>query len=308
MIKLQVFITHYVTKDLLELNDILIEQIQYMERITKYPHETTVIYYDEGGSADELFERLPGDVKIVKNDRIGRNDIQPSLRNKAVDLACDENYFVLLHNDIRVTVGWLDNLVGEMRHSEEKYGKGNCVITPRYIPYWYIGHTGERSENNNFIAKYPEFWEGLRTNVKCLSPDAMRNWCNNWNFRFDGINAYSTPDSPVTDDGHQLMMYMSTKKFFRDIGECDENFVGINYDDQDWGIRALLAGKKNLKSQTCLIGHVEGLSFFNKNIINKRGYNDNIFINKWGRDIFDEMQTGHLWIRLHEEQRRKGLS
>lgn len=305
---IQVFVTHYVSKDTVELNDILVEEIQYLERMTAYPHETTVIYYDEGGSADELFDRLPGEVKLVKNDRPGRNDIQPSLRNKAVDLAEDGKYFVLLHNDVRITVGWLDNLVSEMRTSEQKYGKGNCVITPRYIPYWYIGNNGERSENNNFTGKYPEFWVGLKTNVKCLSPDAMSAWCATWNFRFDGINAYSLNNPPfVTDDGHQLMMYMGTGKFFRDIGECDETFAGLNYDDSDWGIRALMASKKNLKSQTCLIGHVEGLSFFHKNIFNKRSINDSVFINKWGRAVFDEMQTGQLWIRLHEEQRKKGL-
>lgn len=304
----QVFVTHYVSKDTLDLNDILIEEIQYLEHITKHPHETTVVYYDEGRSADELFDRLPQEVNIVKNDRTGRNDIQPSLRNKIVDLAEDDKYFVLLHNDVRVTVGWLDNLVNEMRNSEEKYGNGNCVITPRYIPYWYIGSNGERTENNNFIAKYPGFWDEFRNTVNCLSLEAMRDFCNKWRFYFDGVNVYSPHNSQyITDNGHQLMMFMGTNKVFRDIGECDEDFVGLNYDDQDWGIRALLAGKKNLQSQTSLIGHVEGLSFCHKNIYNKRSSNESVFINKWGKEMFDEMQTGKLWIRLHEEQRLKGL-
>ena len=305
---IQVFVTHYVSNDTLELNDVLVEEIQYLEHTTKYPHETTVVYYAEGGSADELFDRLPKNVKIIKNDRAGRNDIQPSLRNKVVELAEDGKYFILLHNDIRVTVGWLDNLGIEMKNSEEKYGKGNCVITPRYIPYWYIGSNGERIENNNFRAKYPEFWKEFQDNVCCLNIDKMRDFCNNWKFKFDGINVYSdsTPNCQyVTDDAHQLMMFMGTKKCFNDIGECDESFVGINYDDQDWGIRALLADKKNLQSQTCLIGHVQGLSFCHKNISTKRSCNDNVFINKWGRALFDEMQTGDLWTRLHNEQNQK---
>lgn len=226
MDKVQIFITHYITKDLIDMNDILVEEIQYLEYITKYPHEITIVYYDDGKGINELYDRLPKEVKIVKNDRPGRSDIQPSLRNKVIDLAKDEKYFVLLHNDIRVTVGWLDNLVNEMRYSEEKYGKGNCVITPRYVPYHYIGSNSERSENNNFRAKCPDFWNWLRTCVNCLSIDAMSKWCNKQGFRFDGVNIYSpdTKDCHVTDDGHQLMMFMGTKKFFKILDHVMRHF------------------------------------------------------------------------------------
>lgn len=300
MQKVQIFITHYVNNDAIELNDILVEEILHLDYITKkskIPYDITVIYYDENNAASELYDRLPKEVKIVRNDRPGRSDIQSSMRNKVVDLA--EDHFVLLHNDVRVTIGWLDNIASEMNSSEEHYGHGNVVISPRYIPYWYIGSDGEISENGNFRAKYPYLWDRFGT----LGIDTMRSWCKEWKFKFDGINVHSPHNSPcVTDDGHQLMMFMGTKKFFQDIGECDENFVGRNYDDQDWGIRALLAGKKNLKSQTCLIGHIEGLTFFHKNIFNKICINDVTFINKWGRPMFDEMQTGKLWIRLHKEQ------
>lgn len=300
MQKVQIFITHYVNNEVIELNDALVEEILYLNFITKsskVPYDITVVYYDEDDAVRELFERLPKEVKIIRNNRPGKPDIQSSMRNKVVDLA--EDHFILLHNDIRVTVGWLDNIVNDMEYSERHYGYGNAVLSLRYIPYWYIGSNGERTENGNFRAKYPYLWDRLGSNVN-YSIEAMRGWCKNWNFKFDGVNVYSPNNYPyVTDDGHQLMMFMGTKKFFRDIGECDENFVGWNYDDQDWGIRALLAGKKNLKSQTCLIGHIEGLSFFHPKIFYKKCINDQIFIQKWGRPLFDEMQTGQLWIRLH---------
>ena len=188
-----------------------------------------------------------------------------------------------------------------MLDAEDIYGNGNVVISPRFIPYHYIGSDGSRSENGNFKRKYPEIWNRIERDL--FSTDHMRDWCNRWGFDFDGVSVHSPSSSYLTDDGHQLMMYGGTKKFFQDIGPCDENFIGKNYDDQDWGIRALLEGKKNLKSQGCLIGHIEGLSFLHpkvKNIIS----NDKIFVQKWGQNLFDEMQTGQLWLRLHKEQQK----
>lgn len=313
MKKIQIFVTHYVTKNLIELNDALVEEIQYLEHTTKYPHETTIVYYDEDRSADELHERLAGlRVKLVKNDRPGRNDIQPSLRNKIIDLVDNDSYFVMLHNDIRVSVGWLDNLIRDMVMSENIYGNGNVVLTPRYIPYHYIGSKGDKSENENFVGKYPKFWDKVENNnIKCLNLDQIGKRCKEWSIKFDGINVHSPRDynGSVSDNGHQLMMFMSSKKFFDEklggIGNCDENFIGWGYDDQDWGIRSLLAGKKNLQSHGCIIGHIEGLTFYNENIV-PRGDNHKIFIDKWGSAIFLEMQTGKLWIRLHEEQLKKG--
>lgn len=306
---IQIFITHYVTKNLIEINDILVEEIQYLEHTTKYPHETTVVYYDEDRSTDELYDRLANlRVKLVKNDRPGRNDIQPSLRNKVIDLVDNDTYFVLLHNDIRITVGWLNNLIDDMIRSENIYGNGNVVLSPGYIPYHYIGNNGDKSENENFVGRYPEFWDDLKKNVMCSNLGQIRKWCKKSNVKFDGINIHSPKNyrGSVSDDGHQLMMFMSRKKFFDEklggIGTCDENFIGWGYDDQDWGIRALLAGKKNLQSHGCLIGHITSLTFGNPRVSVPSG-NDNVFKNKWGSDIYNEMQTGQLWIRLHNSQR-----
>ena len=298
MEKIQIFVTHWVNKHIIELNDVLVEMVTFLEKITDYPHETIVVCYCPNGdnSIDEIYERLPN-TRIEKNNRPKRPDIQPSLRNKIVDIA-NNCPFVILHNDTRVSAGWLESIISDFNDAESLYGKNNCIIAPRFIPYHYIPEIIE--------PKYPKFWESLQCNTKCLSIEKMREWCNIWNFKFNNNIVCSLPSSPFTDDGHQLMMFMSRREFFDKelggIGECDENFVGMNYDDQDWGIRALLAGKKNLKSQRCLIGHIEGLSFFQPNILKMLTNNDKIFVQKWGKDLFDEMQTGQLWIRLHKEQ------
>ena len=104
MRSIPIFITHYVTKDSTDLNDVLVEEIRYLEYVTRHPHTTTVVYYDEGGAADELYDVLPSSINLVRNDRAGRNDIQPSLRNKVLDLVDNDSLLVLLHNDVRVTV------------------------------------------------------------------------------------------------------------------------------------------------------------------------------------------------------------
>jgi hypothetical protein len=107
--------------------------------------------------------------------------------------------------------------------------------------------------------------------------------------------------SEITDDGHQLMMFCASPRFFDAVGECDERFLGANYDDCDWGIRALLAGKKNLQSTGALVGHIAGFTFFGPAVLSSLGLNDRIFIDKWGQAVWDEMQTGSLWTRLHRE-------
>lgn len=307
--EIQIFITHYVNRDIVRLNDILLDEIEYIERVTIYPHTITIVYNgdkdssrkDENNSDKELYERIPSGVRLIKNDRPGRSDIQNSLRNKIIDLA-DDTLFILLHNDIRVSIGWLDCLVSEMTIAENKWGVGNVIISPRFIPYHYL--------NPRIETKYPEFWLELRDNIKCLSIERMREWCRNWKFKMDEYgNVYSLPPGNITDDGSNLIMFIGRKSFFTDrisgAGYYDERYTGINYDDNDMGITVLMRGKKNLKSQTCLIGHIEGLSYFQPKIINNRPSNDKIFIEKWGSNIWNEMESGQLWIRLHNGQNNK---
>ena len=303
MDKIQVFITHWVNRDTIQLNDVLIEQVTFLERITDYPHEAIVVYHcpDGDSSMNEIFDRLPKSVKLIKNDRPGRPDIQPSIRNKVIDLANDD--FVLIHNDTRVSVGWLESLVKDFKNAESMYGKNNCIMAPRFIPYHYIPGT--------ISTRYPEFWKLLESSTNIYSIEKMRQWCDYWKFKFENNMVYSLPPGHITNDGHQLMMFISSKKFFTGesqggsdgVGYCDEKYVGWGYDDCDWGITALMKGKKNLKSQTSLIGHIEGLSFgFVAHIM--KG-NQDIFVEKFGIDIWNEMQNGSLWIRLHQLQNKQ---
>lgn len=319
MTKVQVFITHYINEEAIEYNDMLMEQLYFMEKITDYDHETIVVYYSPDHSGEELVVRIrelnedldrrgKGPVKLIKNDRLP--DSTFTAINKVIDLAEEGGYFVLLHNDVRVSKNWLNNLVIEISMMESRYGKGNVILSPRSIPYHYLQESVEKSE-----PRYPKVWEHMR-NIRMSTHD-MSTWCDKWKFPFkDGV-VHSLEPGHVTDDAHILMMFISRKEFFlggnidgkdiEGIGYNDERYRAHGaYSDNDWGITALIKGKKNLKSQTCLMGHIERLSNYpGVHTAERSKLNMNIFIEKWGRNMWDEMQTGQLWTRLHKEQNSK---
>lgn len=146
----------------------------------------------------------------------------------------------------------------------------------------------------------PEIWDRIspEREAKVITVEAMRAFCKQHGFFFDGRHVHCPDRSSTTDDGHMLMMYGAAPEAFDDIGGCDESFTGLNYGDCDWGMRAIAAGKKNVTSQGCLIGHISGLTFFNPEVQRVLGYNDQRFIDKWGEPTFRAMISGEIWPRL----------
>lgn len=288
-----VFVTHYVRESTPALNDITRDVVEEIETVTCEPHRLTVLGWAE---TDELWRDLerkfsdaPG-VRLVRNDRPGRPDTQPSQRNKVLDVArADGNEpFVLLHNDVRPARGWLERLLEDLRWAEDRWGVGSSIVAPRYIHF------------HRLIAPSAS-WALLQ---KFKSSDQMREWCAQWQFPFDMERAVCPLWSAPTDNGHQLMMFAARPSVFDTVGGCDETFTGVNYDDSEWGMRALMSGKRNIQSQTALIGHIEGLSFRLAKALNPTN-NEEVFIAKWGQELFDELVSGRLWVRLHEEQQKE---
>jgi GT2 family glycosyltransferase len=233
-------------------------------------------------------------VRVVRNDRPGRPDTQPSQRNKVLDVARGggDDPFVLVHNDIRPAHGWLDRLLGDLNWAEDRWGRGSSIVSLRYIPF-------HRLQTTNSI--WSELWRLSPRQFKTI--DQMAEWCAQWQFPFINGRVECPTWTAPTDNGHQLMMFAARPSFFDTVGACDEMFTGANYDDSEWGMRALMAGKRNLTSQTALVGHVEGLSFGVAGTIAPAS-NEEVFVRKWGRELFEELNSGRLWLRLHEEQRR----
>jgi hypothetical protein len=302
---INIYVTHHVTEALDGINDILVDQLYRMlEILPKSEHvKIHVVYWTNTQKyTDDLRRRTPGGIELVFNDRPGRADTQPGLRNKILDHArgagCEA--FMLLHNDVRVPRGFFEHLIGDWRRAEKKWGLSKAIVSPRYIPYHMTKPRPEAISNE-------PYWTNLQANVCVKSSDEMRSWCRPWDLSFSDDGEVICPDqSSTTDDGHQLMMFIAGPHFFDDVGPCDENFSGMNYDDCDWGMRALMRGKRNLQSTGALLGHISSLSFGplvrTSAWLAKAADNGKIFVAKWGQDLFDEMQTGQLWRRLHRDQ------
>lgn len=305
---IHVYVTHHVTASVEGINDILVDQLLRMRPETADVRaKIHVVYWtDDSKYTDELRRRIPSDVALVFNDRGGRPDTQPSLRNKIIEHArasgCEA--LVLVHNDVRFARGSLAHWVNDWKKAEERNGRGRAIVSPRYIPYHLTEPYGEAVSRS-------AFWETLRSNPNVKSAEQMAAWCDPWHWRLGDDREVRCPKkSSTTDDGHMLMMFAAAPRFFDDVGLCDENFTGLNYDDSDWGIRALKCGKRNLQSTGALLGHVGGLTFgtvvYTEAWQRKASDNAAVFVNKWGQGLFDEMQTGQLWIRLHREMGSEG--
>lgn len=114
------------------------------------------------------------------------------------------------------------------------------------------------------------------------------------------------PWRPVVDDGHQLMMFATRPSFFDRVGGCDEAFDGMGLDDVDWGMRALLAGKKNLVSQTALVahvGHTQSVSFDAAHPSRRererlKVKNTQTFAGRWGAGGLQAALRGEVWGQI----------
>jgi hypothetical protein len=282
---IDIYVTHYVRKGSEALNDITLDTIREIEDTTLETHRTFVVGWAETQVLwENLTYRLPINVRAVQNMRPGRPDTQSSVRNRVLDLAREQgdHPFVLLHNDVRPAFGWLAHLLADLTWAEKTWGVGSSIVTPRYIPFH------ELHLDDHLVLH------------KIKSREQMAAWCTRQNFQFNG--RVSCPHwRPPSDTGHQLMMFMTRPSFFAPVGECDEAFVGKNWDDVDWGVRALKAGRHSLCSRSSLIGHIEGLTFDGPGPMTATD-NREVFIKKWGAEFFEEVSSGRMWERLHRAQ------
>jgi hypothetical protein len=305
---IDIYITHFVTKATLEINDVVVDQLFKMRDTTPadLARTSVVVWSDDPSCVDELRRRVPPDVAVVINDRPGRSDAQPSMRNKVLDLGrtsgCEA--FVLLHNDVRPARGWLELLVSDWRWAERRWGKGSSIVSPRLIPYHLTEphpNAGVRADSSLWTKRLPEGRDVMVTSK-------IEAWCSSQQkdeARFKHGEVRCPKESKIKYDGRELMIFMAGPQFFEAVGGCDEAMTGVNYDDTDWAIRAYQAGKRNLQSKGSLVGHIGAftLNGTSASADRPRAANDQLFIAKWGRGIWDEMHAGDLWARLQRAQR-----
>lgn len=240
---------------------------------------------------EDLRERLPSDVKLVRNDRpakcvaSGRNKIWSLVRSK---------YFVMLHHDVLVTRKWLANMISELEWAETHFEKP-CAITPTFIPYPLL--------NKKLYERFNKSGHLTVGSIKELD-----EWCRRFGIPcIDGVVWCKSPLSlPLTDDGHQLMIFVASKRFRDVVGEWDERYIGANWDDCDMGLTAIIKGCMNLQSHTTYIHHLQGLSIGYGALRDYGGVDVNAeaFIKKWGRDVFEDLRTGRIWRKIRENPNR----
>ncbi len=303
-----VYITHFAVRDIISINDVLIDQLYKMRDTTPMDRARlhVVMWTDDAACLEDVRGRAPAGVEVVLNDRAGRPDSQPSMRNKVLELARTSGCqaFVLLHNDVRPARGWLELLVRDWRWAEERWGRDSSVVSPRLIPY----HLTAPHPSSGVHAD-SDLWRSLPAGRDVMLTDRMVEWCRAQQpdeVRFIGGEVTCPESSSVKYDGRELMMFIASPRFFDDVGDCDESMTGFNYDDTDWGIRAFMAGKRNLQSSGSCVGHIGAFTLNIKAPISRerpRADNAALFVAKWGSAIWDEMHAGLLWPRLQREQR-----
>jgi len=288
MDKVQVFILHWAKKTptMHPWNDALLNCVRSIQRFTEHPHEIVVVYDCDEENIRDLERRCPSDVRLEQDTR---KRGASGARNLCVDLA-ETKYFALIDNDMRVPKGWLRNLITEIDYAENFFGVP-CILRPSFMPYLeeppITSHFRNVLPLNQFISYCRRYGiscteEGV---VLCKAP-------------WTGPISYS--GTGVTDNGWSLSVWLANKEAFNLIGRSDEEMHGWWGEDCDWAIRALKTPVKLLETHTVFIQHVE--SFTSGPTMRMRINNADIFVRKHGREIFDEVQSGAIWPRLHREQ------
>jgi len=283
MVETQIFILHWSSTTHIYPNQFTLEAIRSIQELTDGSYEIVVVdNYSDDEAVNDLMAKLPSDVVFVKNDRASRS--VNSGRNKIWSLV-DADYFTVLHTDVRVSKGWLRNMLAELKMAEEKYQKP-CVISPLYLPYFISNQSLYDRFSSHFTVDTHKKLEAYCKSCRNLSIENGHVSCGSYGF--------------YTADGHQLMMFVASKWFRDTVGEWDELYDGANYDDSDMGLTAILKGCKNLQSQTVYIQHLQGISVGFGHLYG--GTNQRRFIEKWGKETFDKLRGGQLWIDLHKDE------
>ena len=248
------------TYNRLDVTKLCLESIR---RHTPEPHEIIII--DNGstdGSRGWLRERatLQHGIRLVEN----RQNLGFAAGcNQGMRLARGD-YLLLLNNDTMVTEGWL-----------------SALLEPFADPG--VGIVGPMTNSASGIQQWPCCNYGSLQEFEQFAADFRQN------HRFWWI-----PTRRVVG-----FCMLFRRSLMEQIGLLDEQFGSGNFEDDDYSLRAALAGYRNLIVGDLFIHH-EGSATFDGNRINYREAllrNQAIFNDKWSRPVVDQQQ-GEQIIRL----------
>lgn len=224
--------------------------VESIRAFTPGPFEVILV---DNGSADGTADWAAAtpDVRHIRNDE-----------NRGFAAACNQgmaaakgDYVVLLNNDTIVTPGWLDALVVPM------------VADPA------IGVTGPRS---NWVSGHQMVAEAAGYG---LDLKAMLKFAEDWALRHRETGYYAS----------RLVGFCIAlrRDLIEKIGGLDERFGVGFFEDDDYGIRALLAGFKLWVSNDAFVHHFGNQSFRASKVDTDAVMTQNArkFEEKWGIHI-----------------------
>ena len=252
--------TKHSYKDMIVFNDVKItiiiitfnqyeytkECIESIKNFTQLPYKILVV---DNGSTDKTREYLKKlkDVEVILNDE---NKGFPVACNQAISRTNDD-YVVILNNDVIVTQGWLERMVeiAELNTS--------------------TGLVGPISNNVSGLQ--------IDANVKYDSIDKMHLYARkNLEENYGQMQFFPRI---------AFLCTLIRRDVIDRIGGLDERFSPGNYEDDDFCLRVQLAGYKTVIAKDVFIHHYGSKSFKAEGIEKYKEQlekNRNIFIDKWG--------------------------
>ncbi len=195
-------------------------------------------------------------VRVINNDS---NIGFPAAVNKAIVNTLGE-YVLLLNNDTVVTAGWLDRLI-EVAESDKKIG----IVGP--ISNEVSGAQKDKDAVYNNMAEMSLYAEEIKIKNK---------------------------DEVVPFPRVAFLCTLIKKDVIEKIGGLDERFSPGNYEDDDFCLRAQLAGFKTVIAKDIFIHHYGSVSFKkdgDKQYIERLQVNRKKFIAKWNAD------PDEIWLK-----------
>jgi GT2 family glycosyltransferase/lipoprotein NlpI len=251
--------------------------IESIEKNTEHPYE---IIFVDNGSNDSTVKWIEDKSKNKKNYRIIRNNKNLGFAkgcNQGIKAANGE-YIVLLNNDTIVTNRWLPNMLKCLK-AEKK-----------------IGIVGPMTNNISGCQKLPSVDYSNAEELEIFSQKFYKQNC----FRIILCNRIV---------GFCMLF---RKTLTEEIGLFDEEFGSGNFEDDDFCLRATLAGYQNMIAGDVFIHHFGSRTFIGNRIDYSASISGNrkVFDAKWGSKEVVQQYGKKLIIQnalnLAEESSRKG--
>lgn len=237
------------------------ECLESIQKFTPEPHEIIII---DNGSTDGTLEWLRDQVKRNVNYRLIENGSNLGFAkgcNQGIEAAQGE-YILLLNNDVVVTSGWLSGML-ECLHRQPNAG----IVGPM---------------TNNI--------SGIQR-VSTIGYDTVSG-LNDFSISFREANRYR-----MIENRRIVGFCMLFKKeLVNEIGLLDETFGSGNFEDDDYCLRAELAGHRNVIAGDVFIHHYGSQSFTANRINYAEAMMRNmaLYRKKWNYDQLDELTLRRL--------------